>query len=353
MTDRYHLGVLTRLARLARDPRVRVALLAVVLVFCGYGLYAEWPQVSAGLARLHWYSVALSLLAAMAGSVCMMLAWRAVLADFGSPLPAKAAAKISFVSQLGKYVPGAVWAFAAQVELGHDLGVPRRRSVASFAVSLAVAIGAGLGVAALALPLASPGIARHYWWVLAAVPVIMISLCPPVLGPVIDRGLILIRRQPLERRLSWRGLAHALIWTLLGWVLLGVQVWLVQADMAAQGRLLLLAIGGYALAFSAGLLLVVFPSGIGAREVILIAALTTILPHGTAVAVALVTRGVTTASDLALGGIGLALGRGVKGAVLARAGRHRKPARWDRAGQLPTAHLAAAQQPQRVESAAS
>ncbi len=237
MTDRYHLGVLPRLARLARDPRVRVALLAVVLVFCGYGLYAEWPQVSAGLARLHWYSVALSLLAAMAGSVCMMLAWRAVLADFGSPLPAKAAAKISFVSQLGKYVPGAVWAFAAQVELGHDLGVPRRRSVASFAVSLAVAIGAGLGVAALALPLASPGIARHYWWVLAAVPVIMIGLCPPVLGPVIDRGLILIRRQPLERRLSWRGLAHALIWTLLGWVLLGVQVWLVQADMAAQGRL--------------------------------------------------------------------------------------------------------------------
>ena len=319
MTDRYDLWVLPRLARLARDPRVRAALLAVVLAFCAYGLYAEWPQVAAGLAQLHWYSVTLALFAAMAGAACMMLAWRAVLADFGSPLPVKAAAKVNFVSQLGKYVPGAVWAFAAQVELGHDLGVPRRRSVASVAVSLAVMVGAGLGVAAVALPLASPGLARHYWWVLAVVPVIIIiGLCPPVLGPVLDRGLALVKRQPLERRLSWRGLVRALIWTLLGWVLLGVQVWLVLADMTGQGRLLLLAIGGYALAFSAGLLLVVLPSGIGAREVILIAALTTALPHGTALALALVTRVVTTASDLALGGIGLAMGRGAKGAVLAR-----------------------------------
>lgn len=320
--------MLPRFARLVRDPRVRVALLVVVLAFCSYGLYAEWPQVATGLARLHWYSVALALLAAMGGSACMMLAWRAVLADFGSPLSARAAVNINFVSQLGKYLPGVVWAFAAQVELGHDLGVPRRRSVASVAVSLAVTTGAGLGVAALALPLASPGTARHYWWVLAAVPVFVIGLCPPVLGPLIDRGLALIRRQPLERRLSWRGLAHALIWTLLGWMLLGLQVWLVQADMAGQGRLLLLAIGGYALAFSAGLLLVVFPSGIGAREVILIAALTTVLPHGTALAVALVTRVVTTASDLALGGIGLAMGRGARGTVLAPGGRHRKQAGW-------------------------
>ena len=307
---------------------MRVALLVVVLGFCGYGLFAEWPQVAVGLAGVQWYSVALSLLASMGGSACLMLAWRAVLADFGSPLPVKAAAKISFVSQLGKYVPGAVWAFAAQVEMGHDRGVPRRRSVASVAVSLAVTVGAGLGVAALALPLASPSMARHYWWVLAAIPVIVIGLCPPVLGPVIDRGLALVRRQPLERRLSWRGLAQALTWTLVGWVLLGVQVWLIQADLAGQGRLLLLAIGGYALAVSIGLLLVVFPSGIGAREVILIAALTTVLPHGTALAVALVARGVTTASDLALGGIGLAMGRGAKAAELAQAGRHRKAGRW-------------------------
>jgi uncharacterized membrane protein YbhN (UPF0104 family) len=56
----------------------------------------------------------------------------------------------------------------------------------------------------------------------------------------------------------------------------------------------------------------VFPSGIGAREVILVAALATTVPHGTAVALALTARVVTTVSDLAWGGIGLALGRSAR-----------------------------------------
>jgi uncharacterized membrane protein YbhN (UPF0104 family) len=302
--------VLTRLTRIAGNSRLRIGLLAVVLVFCAYGLFVEWPQVTASLGRLHVYSVILSLVAAMAGGACMMLAWRVVLADLGSPLPVRAAARISFVSQLGKYVPGAVWAFAAQVELGHDAGVPRRRSVAAFAVSLAITIGAGLGVAAAVTPIASPDLIQRYWWALAAVPVIAIGLCPPVFGVAMDFLLRLVGRQPLERRPSWPNLLRALAWTLTGWGLLGLQVWLLLADVAAGGpRLLLLATGGYALAFSVSTLLVVFPSGIGAREVVLTAALTTVLSPGKAVAVALVTRAVTTAADLAWGGLGLALGR--------------------------------------------
>jgi uncharacterized membrane protein YbhN (UPF0104 family) len=300
--------VLTRLTRLASSPWLRGGLLAVVLVFCGYGLYTEWPQVTAGLARLHWYGVAASLAAAMAGTTCMMLAWRAILADLGSSLPLRHAARISFLAQLGKYVPGAVWAFAAQVELAHELGVPRRRSVASYVVSISLAIGAGLGVAAVALPLASPSMARHYWWLIAAAPLIVGCLCPPVFGPLVDAGLKIARRQPLERRPTWPGLGRALAWTLLGWLLLGVQVWLLISEMAGRSGYLVLAVGGYALAFAAGLLLIVVPGGIGAREVILIAALSPVIPR-MAVAVAVIARVVTMASDLACAGIGLAVSR--------------------------------------------
>jgi glycosyltransferase 2 family protein len=301
--------VLSRLLRIVSSPWLRVGLLAVVLAFCGYGLYSEWPQLVTELGRLRWYSIVLSLAAAVAGTTCMMLGWRAVLADLGSPLPVAAAARINFVAGLGKYIPGAVWSFAAQVELGHDLGVPRRRSVASFVVSIALLIGAGLGVAAAALPLASPGMARHYLWALAALPLIAVGLWPPVFGAVVDRGLRLARRAPLERRPSWRGLARAVAWNVLGWLLLGIQVWLLMSGMTGRNGYLLLATGGYALAFAIGLLLVIFPSGVGARELVLIAALSPVMPHSTAAAIALMTRVVTTGSDLTCGGLGLALSR--------------------------------------------
>jgi uncharacterized membrane protein YbhN (UPF0104 family) len=294
------------LSRLRASAWVRAALLAIVLAFCGYGLYKEWPQVSAGLSRLHWYAVALSLAACMAGSFCLMLAWRAILADLGSRLPVRAAAKINFIAQLGKYVPGAVWAIAAQVELARNYKVPRQRSIAAIAVGLAVSVGAGLSIAAIALPLSSAGLSRYYW-TFAAVPVIAACLLPPVLGRLIDRGLTLARQAPLDHRPTWPGLARALAWTLLGWLLFGIQIWLLLGDMTGRHGYLLLAIGGYALAFSLGLLLVIFPSGIGPREVILIATLVAVVPHGTAVAIALAARVVTTGSDLAWGGTGLLL----------------------------------------------
>jgi glycosyltransferase 2 family protein len=302
--------VLTRLTRLAANPWLRLGLLAVVLAFCGYGLYREWPQVATSLHRLHWYSLAGSLAAAMGGSCCMMLAWRTILADLGSPLPVRAAARVNFVAQLAKYVPGAVWAFAAQVELGHDYLVPRRRSLASVVTSLAVMVGSGVGLALVTLPVTSPAVVRQYWWVACTVPVLLAVLCPPVLGRILDRLLTLLRFQPLERRPTWRGLGRALAWNLTGWLVLGIAVWLLAGDMAGlrPGSLVLCA-GGYALAYSAGMLLVVLPSGLGARDLILIAALSQTLPHGTAVAVALVARVVTTLSDLVLGGLGIALRR--------------------------------------------
>lgn len=302
---------------------MRTSILVLVLACCGYALYLDWPGTVAALRQLRWYSLVLSLAAAMGGAWCLLFAWRSVLRDFGSRLRTGPAARACFVGQLGKYVPGAVWSMAAQMELSHDHGVPRRRAITSIVVSLAITIGTGLAVAAAALPFSSPEVLRRYWWVLAAVPVILVGLCPPVLGRLLDRALILVRQQPLEQRPSWRGMVTACAWNVLGWLLLGAQVWVLLSGMTGRGLgVVLVAVGGYALAYSAGLLLVVLPSGIGAREVILVGALGTVAPHSVAVAVALATRLVTTVSDVTCGGQGLAIGRGRRIAPRASAARY-------------------------------
>ena len=177
------------LDRIRGNRWLRTGLLLVILACCGYGLAGEWPRVEPTVAHLHLYSIACAVAASMGAAFCMMLAWRRLLADLGSELPVAVAARVTFVSQLGKYVPGAVWSFAAHVELGHDYNVPRRRGAASVIVALAVAVATGLLIAAIALPVAAPDIASKYLVVLAAVPIIVVCLAPPVLTRILNVAL--------------------------------------------------------------------------------------------------------------------------------------------------------------------
>ena len=316
--------------RIRASQWLRAGLLLVILAACCYGLAVEWPQVYPTLGQLHWYSLAGSLAAAIAGAVCMMVAWQRVLAALGSPLPVAAAARVTFVAQLGKYVPGAVWSFAAHVELGHDYQVPRRRGAASVLVALALAIAVGLLIAAGTLPWASPAAARRYVLFVLAVPLIAVCLAPPVLYRLLNVAFRIIRQEPLEHRMTWGELGSAVAWSVAGWLLLGVQVWLPLADVAGTGlHSLPAAVGAYALACSLALMLVVFPNGLGARELLLVTALAPVLAHGPALAVALVVRLITTVSDLACGGIALGFGprpsRAESAAVaVRRVGKHRR-----------------------------
>jgi uncharacterized membrane protein YbhN (UPF0104 family) len=327
--------------RIRRNRWVQGGLFAIILVFCSYALTLDWPQVHRALESMHWYSIAGALGTAMAGQGCMMLAWRRLLADLGSKLSIPVAARVTFIAQLGKYVPGAVWSFAAYVELGHDYDVPRRRGGASVMVALAVAVATGLLIAAVSLPLASPAAARKYVLFLSVVPVIGVCLAPPILRRLLNFALKIIRLEPLEQGVSWQGLGVATGWSVAGWLVAGLQVWLLLSNMTTRGggHLLPISVGAYALACTAALMLVVFPGGIGAREVIMVAALTPVLPQGAALAVAIVVRAVTTAADLALGGVAVALARSARygrstattkltshGAPeVRRSGRHRKP----------------------------
>src|SRR5262249_46277667 len=132
------------LARLLTHPLIRPLLLAAALAFCGFGLASDWPNVVTAFGRLHWYSVGTAFLAAVGGCACMVVAWRAVLSDLGSPMPLASAIRVSFISQVAKYVPGAVWPLAAQIELGRDHQVPARRIASTYVISLAITLETGL-----------------------------------------------------------------------------------------------------------------------------------------------------------------------------------------------------------------
>jgi len=294
---------------LAASRWVKFGLLAVTLGFLAYGLYSERASVAEALHHLAWYSVAGAAVAVIAGLGCMMLSWRALLADLGSPLPLGAAIRILFVAQLAKYVPGAVWAAAAQVELGRGHQVPRRRSASAAVIAMVVSLATALLVAAVALPLSSGAAARHYWWALALAVPALLALYPPLTNYVIGRLLRLARRPPLERPIGMAGMARSFSWSLLGWVFFSLQSWLLVAGVTGKGlEVLPLAAGAYALAWSVGFILIPFPGGVGPRELALIAALAPVMSSGAAIVVAVISRLVMTIGDLVWAGVAFGLG---------------------------------------------
>jgi uncharacterized membrane protein YbhN (UPF0104 family) len=130
-----------------------------------------------------------------------------------------------------------------------------------------------------------------------------------VLGRVLDRGLTLAKRQPLEQQPSLAGLLTAVGWSALGWTLWGAQAWFLINELTNGGTsVMLLSLGSYALAWSAGILVVVFPGGIGPRELAFIAALSPVMPRDAALVVALMSRVVMTATDLAWASVGVTIG---------------------------------------------
>ena len=92
--------------------------------------------------------------------------------------------RVFYLAQIGKYLPGAVWPFVAQMELGKALGVPRQRSAVAGLLFVGLHCATGLLVASATLPFASPAAAEHYWWVLALTPVLLVVLHPRVLALV-------------------------------------------------------------------------------------------------------------------------------------------------------------------------
>src|SRR5262249_38149826 len=150
---------------------------------------------------------------------------------------------------------------------------------------------------------------HQYWWIMLVIPVFLGALHPRVLGPSLNFGLRLIRRDPLPRTPSWRGLAPVAGLQLVVWTLLGLRVWVLLLVLGAPaGRSLAVAIGGYALAYGLGQRAIGLPAGAGVREAALTAALSTVVTPTQALAMALLARGTLTVVDLGMAGVQYLIG---------------------------------------------
>ena len=281
--------------------------LAVVLV-----LWRNWDEVAPHLGAISAQAWTAAAAAALLSPFLTMLGWRRVLADLGSPLSLGNAAGVFLVGQLGKYVPGSIWAVLAQAEMGARLGVPRRRVgiVGLLALAFALLTGGAVGLPALPILLGRTEVGGY---AVVAVVVLLAVLCyPPLLNWGIRLGLRILRRDPLEHDLAGRAIVTTLAWFTLAWVVSGSAVLAIALDISGSplsGDLVLMAVCGFAMASAFGMVSVFFPAGLGIRDGVLALVLATSMPLAAAAAVAVVARFITIVVDVVAAGAGWTWGR--------------------------------------------
>lgn len=310
------------LRRWASHPLVRVGFVVVTLVFGFVAIFSDRENIGQALRELPAGWAVLSAVFLLAGLLAQMYVWRSLLTGLGSSLPVRVSARVYYLGQLGKYVPGAVWPMLAQAEIARDHGVPRARSGAAFALLMLVLPATGGILAVATLPLQTQDL--PIWWAVLPGAVGLVCIAHP---RVINLGLALVwrvlRAPGPPATLTARTLWVAIGWSVAQWIALGLSVWALAVGLGAESdRTLTLAVGGFAAAFAAGLVVVIAPAGAGVREVVLVASLLPVLDRADAITVAVLSRSATIVADLLLAGVAtLVTRRTPRQAVTAEPGR--------------------------------
>lgn len=290
-----------------------------VLAAVGLGVAAiarDLDGFRAALATIGASRAAAALALVVVGLLVSAEVWRTSVVPVTGALTRPASRAIFFVSQLGKYIPGGLWTIAAQVDLARRYGLRRSAMGVGALLYLGFHVATGVVVAAVLVPLGTPGLLREQAWVPVVGVLSVIGLLPPVLDRVVRLGLKVLRQPPLPAPLTARDIARPVGWLVVVWAAFGLATYvvaapLVAAEPAAAGSavggpaatLLVLSVGGFALAWVVGVLVLPAPAGVGAREVALVLALAPVLSVTQATSVAVVLRVAHAVADLGLAAV--------------------------------------------------
>jgi hypothetical protein len=276
---------------------VKVGFGVAVLVFGVLFVATRWNRVHAALSTARPWWLVLAAVFGVAGLLASMAAFRAVLAAVARRLPVPVVARVHFISQLGKYVPGSVWSIVALAEMGRRHHISRRAAASAGILTLVFSLVTGAVVGVTLVVIVAARTSRGLWWLLLLIPVAAALGHPRVVMSVLNRLLRLARREPVEVELRGRALREVLGWPLVAWLFLGLQCWaLVVALGGPVLGSIVASIGGFALAYTAGTLFIPAPAGAGVREAVLAVALVAVVhdsstfDHDSVIVVVLLSR---------------------------------------------------------------
>jgi uncharacterized membrane protein YbhN (UPF0104 family) len=304
-----------RAARLL--PALRAVFLVAVLACAWLGLRGRADEIGTALHDTSPAGMAGALALVLLGLGATGLLWLRLMAALGAPLPLRTGLATFFVGQLGKYIPGSVWSIGAQAQLAGRQAVPARTTVAAGLLFLGYHVATAVAVGTVALLL---GALSSPWPVWVSVLLLAGSLLG-LLSVVVRRAGGRVAGRPVALGVADTGatlVLMALAWSAYAAALVLLAPGTPWRETAALG-------GAFALSYAVGVVIVLAPAGVGARETLFVLLLTPLLGVPTATALALLARVVHTVADGMLAAGWWAVARRTRPARVVSSGTLRSP----------------------------
>lgn len=250
-------------------------------------LARQWEAVTRQLAVIEprWERIALSGVIVLATYFVLIQAWRLALRLWSASLGLGTAARIWFISNLGKYVPGKVWQIAAMGVMAQREHVPAAAAIGSSLLVNLVNVIAGFavilitGARDIASAVASQGGASVAAVQATIVVVAVAGTVVILLAPAAVPGLAAVATRLTGRAVTLPTVPVRAVWltvlaTGAAWILYGVAFALFATGVSRDAAGSVLGyVAVYTGSYLAGYLALVVPGGLGVREAILVLAM--------------------------------------------------------------------------------
>lgn len=275
---------------------LRWAVVLLIFIFLGKKAISDWQSVQQYEWKINYFWLGFSLFILLGNFVYLSWVWSEILKIFGKSLKLKKAFKISYLSNLARYLPGRIWQYVSLVAMCEREGISKSTSTASFVLSQLINIPA-----ALLLILATgvlPAVTRQEW----------IKDTIWVLGGAVTLGALVVITQPnlTEKTLRWllrklektepsltlkkTSLAGIFASYVFGWFLHGTAFFFFTVAVTGEVGNFFPVVGAYVAAYLIGYLSFFTPGGLGVREAVLALILSIYFPDSVAILISTLSR---------------------------------------------------------------
>ena len=284
---------------------VRIGIILSIFYFLGKSLQQNWAQVD--FKQLHFNVPLLFVSVFFLFGYFLMYAfgWRLILKQLDVSLPFLQGLKIIFYSQLGKYLPGKIWAWAGRMYFCQKIGISNRKSFISMVLEVALEMTGSILIFLVAFSI-SPGFRTNIDPLFLIIVIIILPtiIYPKILTKTINFFLRLIKKEPIEINLNFSQICIITGYYCITWFCFGIAFYfLINSVTFITPSKIPIITGSFAIASTIGVIALFAPAGLGVREGILALLLNNFFPISLAIFLSLLSRLWVTIGGLVMAGI--------------------------------------------------